>query len=104
MGFCEGPCSCFAIVRESDEEVEGVFGDFRPLFGGFVVEGAEAGFDGFSFEKFGVEVGDGAGGEMFEAEVGVAGALGLSVFGFWEVAGEVGVKIQLYAEGVFEEG
>lgn len=88
-------------MREADEKVEGVLGDFD-VIARLVVEGAEGGGDGLVLEELGVEVGDGAGGDVFDAEVGVTGALVFAIGIGGNGAGERGVGIEGCEEGVLE--
>lgn len=104
MRFSKSPLLRLAVVWESDEKMESVLGDFGVFRGGFEVEGTEARLDGCFLEEFWIKVGDCAGWQMLDAEIWISGALDFSCLGFREVAGEVGMRVDLNSEGIFKEG
>lgn len=89
-------------MGEAEEEMDGVFKDLGVFGARFEVEAAKAGGDSAVAEELGIEVGDEAGGEVCDAEVGVAGALCFSGGGLRKAAGEVAVSVDAITEGELE--
>ena len=90
-------------MADPGEQVDGVVGDLEGLVLRLEVEGAQGAVPGAVLDELGVEVENVAAGFVDDAEVRVAAALGFAAAVGRDVAGKVGLGVEAFQEGFFEE-